>query len=105
MGARFDDTPVARPTVNAHVEEAADEQAEQERDKGFDHRVTRPSMTRMDGISPIGRFSPPPSAIRDTMSANVPPSDPPGRYSRRGWYPSRRARRHFRGRQLAAHRP
>src|ERR1035437_767954 len=74
MGARFDDTPVARPTVNAHVEEAADEQAEQERDEGFDHRVTRPSMTRMDAISPtrrvkracerrslpeIGRFSPP----------------------------------------------
>src|ERR1017187_163843 len=44
MGARLDDTPVARPTVNAHVEKAADEQAEEQCDEGFDHRVTRISV-------------------------------------------------------------
>src|ERR1022692_1306892 len=53
MGARLDDTPVARPTVNAHVEKAADEEAEYQGEEGSDHRVTRTSMTRGRGFSPI----------------------------------------------------
>src|ERR1019366_10219062 len=58
MGARFDDTAVARPTVNAHVEEAADEQAEEERDDGFDHRGTGTSVSRVPCSGLVFRRTP-----------------------------------------------
>jgi hypothetical protein len=41
MGAWFDDAAIARPAVNADVEKATDQEAEEEREEGFDHRVTR----------------------------------------------------------------